>query len=67
MNWDNMCESTIFLEKEGEREEIMKDVAKIFIKGDQVTFLGLLGEEKTITGELTLVDSVKHEVIVREK
>jgi len=62
-----MCESTIFLEKGGEREEIMKDVAKIFIDGDQVTFVGLLGEEKTITGELTLIDSVKHHVIVREK
>ncbi len=62
-----MCESTIFLDKGGEREEIMKDVAKIFINGDQVTFVGLLGEEKTITGELTVVDSVKHEVIVRER
>jgi len=67
MNWDNMCESTIFLEKGGEREEIMKDVAKIFVDGDRVTFVGLLGEEKTITGELTVVDSIKHEVIVREK
>jgi predicted RNA-binding protein len=62
-----MCESTIFLERDGDREEIMKDVAKIFVDGDQVTFVGLLGEEKTITGELTVVDSVKHEVIVRAK
>ena len=62
-----MCESTIFLERGEEREEIMKDVAKIFVNGDQLTFVGLLGEEKTITGELTIVDSVKHEVIVREK
>lgn len=62
-----MCESTIFLERDGDREEIMKDVAKIFVNGDQLTFVGLLGEEKTITGELTVVDSVKHEVIVREK
>ena len=67
MNWDNMCESTVFLEREGENEEIMKDVAKIFIDGDQITFVGLLGEEKTITGELKVVDSVKHQVIVREK
>ena len=62
-----MCESTIFFEKDGEKEEIMKDVDKIFVNGDQVTFVGLLGEEKTITGELTVVDSVKHEVIVRAK
>lgn len=62
-----MCESTIFLEKGGETEEIMKDVAKIIIDGDQLTFVGLLGEEKTITGELRLVDSVSHKVIVREK
>jgi predicted RNA-binding protein len=27
----------------------------------------ILGEEKTITGELKVVDSVKHQVIVREK
>lgn len=62
-----MCESTIFLERGEEREEIMKDVAKIFVNGDQLTFVGLLGEEKTITGELTVVDSVKHEVIIRAK
>jgi predicted RNA-binding protein len=29
--------------------------------------VGILGEEKTITGELRVVDSVKHQVIVREK
>ncbi|MEE9224122.1 MAG: CooT family nickel-binding protein [Thermoplasmata archaeon] len=67
MNRDNMCESTVFWEREGENEEIMKDVAKIFIDGDQLTFVGLLGEEKTITGVLRVVDSVKHQVIVREK
>ncbi len=55
------------MERDGNREEIMKDVAKIFVNGDQLTFVGLLGDEKTITGELTVVDSVKHEVIVREK
>ncbi|MFQ6060558.1 MAG: CooT family nickel-binding protein [Thermoplasmata archaeon] len=59
-----MCESTVFLEKEGESREIMKDVAKILIDGSRLTLIGLLGEEKIINGRIKVADFVNHRMTV---
>ena len=62
-----MCESTVFLERGGESQEFMKDVAKIIIDGDRLTLVGILGEEKTINGRIKVADFVNHKMIVVEE
>jgi predicted RNA-binding protein len=62
-----MCESTVFLERGGESQEIMKDVAKIIIDGDRLTLVGILGEEKTVNGRIKVADFVNHKMIVVEE
>jgi len=66
-DWDNMCESTVFLEKDGESVEFMKDVAKILIEGDRLTIIGILGEEKTINGRIATADLMNHKITVVEE
>lgn len=66
-DWDNMCESTVFLEKYGESVEFMKDVAKILIEGDRLTIIGILGEEKTINGRIATADLMNHKITVVEE
>lgn len=62
-----MCESTVFLEKDGESVEFMKDVAKINIDGDRLTIIGILGEEKTINGRIATADLMNHKITVVEE
>ncbi len=66
-DWDIMCESTVFLEKDGESVEFMKDVAKILIEGDRLTIIGILGEEKTINGRIATADLMNHKITVVEE
>ena len=50
-----MCLSTVVKEKDPD-SIIMEYVSKIRIDGDQITLTDIMGEEKTITGKLTMAD-----------
>ena len=39
-----MCESSVFIEKEGNRELLMEDVVRVDIDGDEIKLTGILGE-----------------------
>jgi predicted RNA-binding protein len=51
-----MCESNAYLLEQGERKEVMRDVARILIKENQATLIGLLGE-RTVLQDVRLVEA----------
>lgn len=45
-----MCESSVFLEDRGEVREVMKDVSRILIDGDDAVCIDILGEQTVVHG-----------------
>jgi len=60
-----MCESKVVLEREGQRETILDDVASIVRQGDEWVLTSLFGEKKTIRGVLAEMRLLDHEIIFR--
>ncbi len=62
-----MCESTVVLLKNGNKEVIMEDVAKIFFSAEGVSLRDILGEKKRHEGaRRTEANRVNHECISQE-
>ena len=64
----SMCESTVYLEENGERQEVMADVAKITVLEDKVICQDIMGEAREVVNarikEANLVD---HSIILEKK
>ena len=45
-----MCESTVFLEENGAVKEVMKDVSRIVINGEETVFTDILGQRLVLNG-----------------
>ena len=45
-----MCESTVFVEENGAVKEVMKDVSRIIINGDETVLTDILGQRMVIIG-----------------
>jgi predicted RNA-binding protein len=62
---DIMCESAVYLEKDGDPELIMENVAKIDILGDRIVCYGLLGERKEVAGVfVSKADLMAHRILL---
>jgi predicted RNA-binding protein len=63
-----MCESTVYIEENGERTEVMADVAKITVHEDKIICRDILGESREVPNarikEANLVD---HAIILEKK
>ena len=59
-----MCESTVYLVKDGKRTEFMKDVARIEIKGGAFVCSDILGDSRELKGAvLKDINLVGHEIV----
>ena len=62
-----MCESTVYIEENGERTEFMKDVAKIEFTNDGVICYDIIGEKREVPGgKIKLADLMNHSIIVEK-
>lgn len=61
-----MCLSNVFyIDSSGQREEVMRDVARMEAHDNGFLLMGLLGEQKFVRGEVKSVDFVdKHSVVL---
>lgn len=59
-----MCESNVFLEKDGKKQEVMKDVMKMMVDGNKITCIGILGEKKEVIGKIKIADLAHHEILL---
>jgi predicted RNA-binding protein len=63
-----MCESTVFMEENGAVKEIMRDVSRIVINGDDTVFIDIIGQRKVLTG-VTLKEAnlMSHGIVFMRK
>ena len=60
-----MCLSTVYVQTEGQRHEVMQDVAKIVTCDGGYLLIGLLGNQKKVDGRIHKIDFVdEHSVIL---
>jgi len=62
-----MCEARVYLEKKGEKEEVMENVVSIKPEGDGLLLVDLFGERKFVKAALKEVKLLEHQVILEEK
>ncbi len=62
-----MCLTGVYVDSNGQQEEVMRDVALIEAKGDGFVLIGLLGEQKFVQCEVSHIDFVnKHSVALKK-
>jgi len=59
-----MCESNVYIEKEGEEILIFKDVDFIQPMGDQIILRDILGEEKVLQNRIKIISFRDHKIIL---
>ncbi len=60
-----MCESTVFLDENGNLKEIMQNVAKIDVRKNKVVCLGLLGEMREVEGvQIIEANLMEHRIVL---
>ena len=59
-----MCETNVFIEKDGEPEMLMKDVISITPMGDKLLLVDLFGEQKQVKADFKELKLLDHMVIL---
>ncbi len=60
-----MCLSTVYLDSEGQREEVMSQVVYIEAKNNGFLLISLLGDKKHVQGKIQTIDFVDaHSVVI---
>ncbi len=63
-----MCESTVYLEENGERQEVMADVAKITVLEDKIVCRDIVGETREVPNAwIKEANLVEHAIILVKK
>jgi len=59
-----MCESSVLIEKEGERELLMEDVVHVEVDGEDIKLMGILGETQNAKGRIKEINLMKHTIVI---
>jgi predicted RNA-binding protein len=51
-----MCEIKVMKEKDGENTEIMNEVMKIQVEGQEIRIIDILGRETMVSGTIKSID-----------
>jgi predicted RNA-binding protein len=57
-----MCESAVFLRREGDEELVAEDVARVVPEGEQVRVVTLLGEVLLVRARIAEIDLMGHKI-----
>jgi predicted RNA-binding protein len=57
-----MCEAKVYVAKNDDEEQIMRDVVLVQPEGDTYLLVNLLGEQKLVQGRIEKIDFLKHTV-----
>jgi len=61
-----MCEARVYLVKEDQEEQIMRDVVLLRPEGDGVFLATLLGDRRIVHGTIEKIDFLRHTVYLKE-
>ena len=59
-----MCLATVYIDKNGQKEEVMRDVAWIEPEGDQLLLIGFLGEERLLHSRIKSIDLLDSSIVL---
>ncbi len=59
-----MCESSVLLERGGSRELLMEDVVHVEVNGEDIKFMGILGETQNAKGRIKEINLMKHIIVI---
>ncbi len=62
-----MCETNVYVEKDGKQEILMKDVISITPVEDKLLLVDLFGEQKQIKAEFKELKLLEHMVVLETK
>ena len=57
-----MCQATVYLLKDGQREEVMREVTRLAHVGEGVQLQMFFDKPRTVRGRVTEIDFLKHTV-----
>jgi predicted RNA-binding protein len=60
-----MCQSTAYILKDGEEEEVMADIATIIPEGNKLRLISLFGEEKEVEASIEQINLLGHKIILK--
>jgi len=61
-----MCETKVFIEKDGKKEEVLENVINIQNEEDGLLLKDLFGEQKLVKANIKYIDFMKHEMVLTE-
>jgi predicted RNA-binding protein len=61
-----MCLSTVYIQTKGQRQKVMKDVAKMESIKEGYVLIGLLGDQKKVDGRIKKIDFVDDHSVILE-
>ena len=61
-----MCLSTVYIQTKGQRQKVMQDVAKMESDNEGYLLIGLLGDQKMVTGRIQKIDFVDDHSVILE-
>ncbi len=61
-----MCLSKAYIEKNGERELFMDEVASLEVSDDKLLLKSLLGEQREIGASIKEVDFLSHNIVLSD-
>jgi predicted RNA-binding protein len=59
-----VCLATVYVERDGDREEVMQDVAWIKTEERGLRLIGFMGEDRLVEGEIKDIDLVKSAIVL---
>ena len=59
-----MCLSKAYIERNGQRELLMEEIASVSIKGDKLLLRTLFGEQKEIGANIREIDFLSRSIIL---
>ncbi|SFB35825.1 Predicted RNA-binding protein [Acetitomaculum ruminis DSM 5522] len=59
-----MCLATAFRKTQSPDKMICENISKIFVDGDKITMVDIIGEEIVIEGKISMVDLSKSIVLI---
>ncbi|UWG97678.1 CooT family nickel-binding protein [Dehalobacter sp. DCM] len=62
-----MCESNAYSVSQDGEKMIMENVAHMKIESGKIHLTGLLGDEKTISGNIQEIKFLDHKILISEK
>ena len=61
-----MCQSSVYLVKEGREELVMEDVSVIKPQGEELLLVGMLGEKKRVKARIKELQLMDHRILLEE-